>query len=116
MGRLLVLLARAAADVAAAAPERRVELQETIRDAAKHHSGVFDPTASPGDLAANGQFEAEQARLHKRATVDLWVQAARNWDRVQRPHDAAYSRWRAAQLALKSGHGPSPRNCAPGGA
>ena len=105
VGRLLVLLARAAADVAAAAPGRRVELQETIRDAAKHHSGVFDPGGFPSDLAANGQFEAEQARLHKKATVDLWVRAARKWDGVQRPHDAAYCRWRAAQLALKSGHG-----------
>ena len=57
VGRLLVLLARAAADVAAAAPGRRVELQETIRDAAKHHSGVFDPGGFPSDLAANGQFE-----------------------------------------------------------
>lgn len=105
VGWLLVLLARAAADAAEAAPGRRVELQETTRDAAKHHPGTFDADGFPGDRAAHGQFEAEQARLHKKATVDLWTRAARDWDRVQRPHDAAYCRWRAAQLALKCGHG-----------
>jgi hypothetical protein len=105
VGRLLVLLARAAADAAEATPQRRVELQEITRDAAKHHPGTFDAGGFPGDRAAHGQFEAEQARLHKKATVDLWTRAARDWDRVQRPHDAAYCRWRAAQLALKSGHG-----------
>jgi hypothetical protein len=105
VGRLLVLLARAAADAAEAAPQRRIELQETIRDAAKHHAGVFEADGFPGDLAAHGQFEAERARLHRKATVDLWVEAARDWDRIQRPHDAAYCRWRAAQLALESGQG-----------
>jgi hypothetical protein len=105
VGRLLVLLARAAADAAEAAPARRIELQETTKDAAKHHPGVFDADGFPGDLAAHGQFEAERARLHNKATVDLWVQAARDWDRIQRPHDAAYCRWRAAQLALQGGHG-----------
>jgi hypothetical protein len=105
VGRLLVLLARATADTAEAAPERRVKLQETTRDAAERHPGVFDVEGFPGDRAAHGQFEAEQARLHKMATVDLWVQAARDWDRVHRAHDAAYCRWRAAQLALQSGQG-----------
>jgi hypothetical protein len=104
VGGLLVLLARAAADAAEATPQRRPELQETTRDVVKQHPDVFDADGFPGDLAAHGQFEAEQARLHKRATVDLWVQAARDWDRVQRPHDAAYCRWRAGQLALESGH------------
>jgi len=104
-GQMLVLLARAAADAAEATPQRRVELQEITRDAAKHHAGVFDAEGFPGDLAAHGQFEAERARLHKKETVDLWVQAARDWDRIQRPHDAAYCRWRAAQLASKDGHG-----------
>jgi hypothetical protein len=35
--------------------------------------------------------------------VDLWVAAATEWDRINRPHDAAYSRWRAAQVALATG-------------
>jgi tetratricopeptide (TPR) repeat protein len=105
VGRALVLLARAAADAAEAAPQRRVELQETTSEAAKHNPAIFDADGFPGDRAAHGQFEAERARLHKKATVDLWVQAARDWDRVQRRHDAAYCRWRAAQLALESGHG-----------
>ena len=47
VGWLLVLLARAAADAAEGAPERRVELQETTRDAAKHHPGIFDVDGFP---------------------------------------------------------------------
>jgi hypothetical protein len=68
--------------------------------AAKHDSG-FGTAAG----TAQGQFEAEQARLDKKATLDLWIRAAGDWDRVQRPDDAAYCRWRAAHLAQKSGHG-----------
>jgi hypothetical protein len=105
VGRLLVLLAGGGGGGAETTPQRRAELQQTTKDAAKHHPGVFDTDGFPGDLAAHGQFEAELARLHQKATVDLWVQAARDWDRIQRPHDAAYCRWRAAQLALQSDQG-----------
>jgi tetratricopeptide (TPR) repeat protein len=105
VGWLLVLLARAAADAAGAAPQRRIALQETVRDAVKQHPDVFAPGGFPCDRAAHGQFEAERARLHNKDTVDLWVEAARDWDHIQRPHDAAYCRWRAAQLALRGGQG-----------
>ena len=34
-----------------------------------------------------------------------WAGAAEQWDLVGRPHDAAYCRWRAAELALQEGEG-----------
>ena len=48
---------------------------------------------------------AELARLEHRAGIDAWSRAARAWDEVGRPHDAAYCRWRAAQVALREGQG-----------
>ena len=47
----------------------------------------------------------ELARLHGTDTVDSWLMAARDWDQLDRPHDSAYCRWRAAQVALREGRG-----------
>jgi hypothetical protein len=43
------------------------------------------------------------ARLADRQSVDQWVTAAAEWDKLDRPHDAAYCRWRAAQVAFATG-------------
>ena len=48
-------------------------------------------------------YAAEKTRLADRQTVDTWVAVAREWDRLERPHDAAYARWRAGQVAIASG-------------
>ena len=48
---------------------------------------------------------AELSRAAATDSVDDWARATRLWDRVPRPHDAAYARWRAAQCALREGQG-----------
>ena len=37
--------------------------------------------------------------------MDGWVAAAAAWDRLTRPYDAAYCRWRGAQVALATAQG-----------
>ena len=69
-----------------------------------HH----DPFAAPAvraDLATAPQWAAELARVRGEDTVDGWLAAVGSWDHVARPHDAAYCRWRAAQVALREGQG-----------
>ena len=62
---------------------------------------AFD-AAVPGWSRA---WHAELSRIAGSTSVDLWVGAAREWDRLRRPHDAAYCRWRAAQVALRADQG-----------
>ena len=50
-------------------------------------------------------YDAEVARGAGRQTTTMWVDAAALFDRVRRPHPAAYCRWRGAQVALASGRG-----------
>ena len=50
-------------------------------------------------------FTAELARLRQTETIDTWLAAARAWDAFPRPHDAAYCRWRGAQVAQREGQG-----------
>ncbi len=104
-----MLTARAAADVAAGAarPHCRDELIGRLSSARSAAGELpLDPRADqdvsrPATAAAYG---AETARLADRQTVEVWVAAATEWDKINRPHDAAYSRWRAAQVALATGH------------
>jgi hypothetical protein len=63
-------------------------------------SGCFE--ARPAHGAA---WAAETARLIGRPSLELWAEATGHWDRLGRPHDAAYSRWRGAQVALAAGQG-----------
>ncbi len=48
-------------------------------------------------------WECELARATDEDTPEQWSRAATAWDRLARPHDAAYCRWRAAQAALREG-------------
>ena len=50
-------------------------------------------------------WEAELARLEDTETLAQWARAASGWDGLTRPHEAAYCRWRAAQVALREGQG-----------
>jgi hypothetical protein len=108
LGADLALAARAAAEVAAASrasPEERRALQGELGGLLARcladpfgHWGCF--IARPAQGAA---WAAELARVSGRPTLDLWATTARHWDRLGRPHDAAYSRWRGAEVALTSG-------------
>jgi hypothetical protein len=104
----LALAARAAADVAntsTARPSRIPDLLTELREL--HSSARHDPfgpspvfAARPAQAAA---WKAECARLAGRPSLELWAEAARQWERLGRSHDAGYSRWRGAQVALASG-------------
>ena len=107
---VLALAARAAADVADASAlgaAGRRELLATLQELrGRAARDPFEPSrffaARPAHAAA---WAAESARLAGRQSVERWVDAARHWDRLGRPHDAAYCRWRGAQVALTGGRG-----------
>jgi tetratricopeptide (TPR) repeat protein len=99
-----LLAARAAADLAEAEgldPTLRSHSAQQLIGLRSH--SVHDPLAH--DPAHRATWDAELARLGGTATVDHWVRAGAAWDGLGRPHDAAYCRWRAAQVALATGQG-----------
>jgi hypothetical protein len=103
-GALFALAARAAADLAdlehLSDRSRRDSNQQLI---ALLSSSAQDPWSGAGRSARPAyaaMWTAESGRLVRTATVDHWVRAAAQWDRLGRPHDAAYSRWRGAHVAL----------------
>src|SRR4051812_4662780 len=61
----------------------------------------LDPSADLETLpraAADGrQWEAERSRAEGRADPDSWLAAARTWESLAMPQDAAYRWWRAAR-------------------
>ncbi|WP_159083557.1 ATP-binding protein [Nocardioides terrigena] len=106
----LTTAARAGADEAAAG-RRPVEAPERHELAARLHRlhgacsrDPFGPHPMIGHgTAARALWCAEIRRLEGRESLDLWTGAAAEWDRLARPHDAAYCRWRGARLALRQG-------------
>ena len=44
---------------------------------------------------------AELARASGRDTLEDWTRAVAAWDRLGRPYDSAYARWRTAQVAAR---------------
>jgi tetratricopeptide (TPR) repeat protein len=116
--RLLVGLARAEADLAAtqAATEAAGEAAGDDRRQAAHQrlvrarrSAISDPlseaTSAPEVRGSELLWRAEVARLDHQDRLAHWVEAAKEWYRLHRPHDSAYCRWRAAQAALRDGQG-----------
>ena len=109
-GAAFVLAARAAADCVDGAvrrtgpirPQDALELLEGLRRRA-----VKDPFAAdavPSDRHAQGAtWTAELARLARTEVPEHWTDAAAAWDRLGRPHDSAYCRWRGAKVAQASG-------------
>ena len=66
----------------------------------------FGERATDAAIPAHAaSWRAELARIDGTATVEVWRRAAAEWDRLVRPHDSAYCRWRAAQVALRDGQG-----------
>ncbi|MGF9754397.1 AAA family ATPase [Microvirga sp. 0TCS3.31] len=104
-GSLLCLAARAGADVAEADPARRALLAARLSDWQRQWSS--DPLAPEAAHAAapatRSTWRAELARLHGVPRLQQWIGAAEQWDLVGRPHEAAYARWRAGELALREG-------------
>ncbi|WP_167880295.1 ATP-binding protein [Nocardioides guangzhouensis] len=105
-GGPLVLAARATADLAerSATTDRLSCARELRRLLGRARSSPFAerPTHAAGP-AEGTTWAAELARLTQDATVEQWTRAAAAWDRLHRPHDAAYCRWRGAQVALREG-------------
>jgi DNA-binding SARP family transcriptional activator/tetratricopeptide (TPR) repeat protein len=106
-GEGFLVAARAGADLAAIHPNRAAELHEVLTGLRQR--AEVDPLG-PGPApitraAATAQWEAELARLLVRDAVEQWVRAGVECDGLRSPHDAAYCRWRAAQCALRDGHG-----------
>ena len=98
---LMSRVARAVADLGQVA--RTTDLIE-LRSSAL--IDPFLPGRGPTDGHAHGlTWTAEIARLDGTQSVETWVTAAAEWDSLTRPHDAAYCRWRAAQVALLEGRG-----------
>lgn len=104
--------ARAAADAATAgAPGRKRDLDMLLglrsrlpSDPALLGLDEQRPPSTPSRAFA-ASWRAEMARVDGTGTVAQWVAAAKAWDAMFWPHDAAYCRWRAAQVALREGSG-----------
>ena len=106
----LTTAARAGADEAAAgrrpvgAPERHELAARLHRLHGACSRDPFGPHPMIGHgTAARALWCAEIRRLEGPESLDLWTGAATEWDRLTRPHDAAYCRWRGARLALRQG-------------
>ena len=101
----LVTAARAAAEIASHGGGSSAHLT-TLRDL-QARAGL-DLASAPADTHLRAHAfagAAELARCDASETIDHWVKAAAQWDKLARPHDAAYSRWRAAEVALHDGQG-----------
>jgi hypothetical protein len=109
VGSTFTLAARAAADVlernsgtGAAAGGYLGDLTRLLE---RVPEDPFTSTSRVDGPALGASWHAETARLAGRPSPRLWATAAGEWDKLSRPHDAAYCRWRGAQVALASGHG-----------
>ena len=101
LAALLCLAARAAADLDD--PGRVTPLLELRTNLS---GDPFQPHPLIAGTPAHGAtWVAELARLQGNQTVEGWLAAAATWDRLSRPYDAGYARWRAAQIALRTGQG-----------
>ena len=101
----LLMAARIAAELAGTKRGDPGHL-DVLRDLhARAGDDLSRSTDDPHLRAHATALEAELARLGDQDTTEHWVRAASAWDRLARPHDAAYCRWRAAQVALREGQG-----------
>ena len=110
---LLVLGMRGCADLAEAAAARRdrpavrsaTDQAEQLRRLAEGmHPDPFAEHASFVTAAADGaDWRAELGRCRQEDTVPTWEAAARRWEALERPHRAAYARWRQAEALLGIG-------------
>jgi tetratricopeptide (TPR) repeat protein len=107
---LLCLHARVLADrldkANATAARRRTATQQLHDLKARALSDPFAQNPLHAAIPAMTHlWRAELARIDGTATIESWVRAATAFDRLTWPHDAAYCRWRAAQVAQRTGEG-----------
>jgi hypothetical protein len=99
--------ARAAAELAHTSSSARRGAAQRLRE--RRAGAAVDPFGQEAIGVAPALWhlvwKAELARLEGTESVEDWTLAATGWDRVGRPHDAGYCRWRAAQVALRQGSG-----------
>jgi tetratricopeptide (TPR) repeat protein len=114
LGTVMVLAARAAADLADSLPvtsHRRqqllAQLDGWLAEATQDPFGPLSAQATRHALAAT--WLAETTRLAGTSSLERWVAAAQAWDALSRPHDAAYCRWRGAQVAARTGRATTSR-------
>jgi DNA-binding CsgD family transcriptional regulator/sugar phosphate isomerase/epimerase len=114
-GELLVLGARAAADLADGARARRdqagvadaltrLEQVEALAESMGGRPFTDHPyiVRIPSDRA---QWHAERQRARGVIDPDAWCTSAEAWEGLGRPHRAAYAWWRCAETHLMSGAG-----------
>jgi hypothetical protein len=109
-GAHLLALARATADRATIERHSRGKRSETAAALqARRQASAVDPFGDhltpQAQTAFRTTWDSELARIAGQGTTETWTAAANAWDPMVRPHDAAYCRWRAAQVALKMGQG-----------
>jgi DNA-binding CsgD family transcriptional regulator len=107
MGASLVLAARAAADLAELDTNATKPTNSGVDGAdvdALRAAMVEDPLAPrrvPANAAAHrAVWQAERTRLRGESSAASWEKAALEWDRLGRPHRAAYCRWRQAEALI----------------
>ena len=102
---LLVLAARAAADLQPSdARGRLLDLHRRLRGDPFAPHPIFATAPAYG-----ATWAAELARLGADESLDGWMAAAVAWDHLTHPYDAAYCRWRGAQVALATSQGTTAR-------
>ena len=107
IARVAAAGARIEADIAQRARDLRERAQE--RDAlarARLQLQRLDAAAQEGgpiERAWQTTGKAELARARGREAPDLWLTAAREWDSVERPYQAAIMRWHAAEAYAEAG-------------
>jgi DNA-binding CsgD family transcriptional regulator/tetratricopeptide (TPR) repeat protein len=114
-GDLFVLALRACADAAEHARSRddAVELASAVAGSARlseiRAAAKVDPFGdrrTPVTAHADVlSWQAEESRLRGTSDPAAWERATAAWDALNRPHRAAYARWRQAQALLASPHG-----------
>jgi DNA-binding CsgD family transcriptional regulator len=113
---LLVLAARAQADIGQRGRDRRDH--ETVRAAIERTIDLrrrtvdlepppLDPSRNTSALTGltSLQWDAEMARLCEPADAAPWADAGRAWHEVGAPFHAAYAGWREAEALLMQGAG-----------
>ncbi|HEX6686687.1 MAG TPA: LuxR C-terminal-related transcriptional regulator, partial [Candidatus Limnocylindrales bacterium] len=116
-GELFALGARAAADLAETARARRDgESEQAALAAADRLLAALERMRGrpfidhpflatiPGDRA---DWQAELRRARGASDPDAWAEAARSWQRLDRPHRVAYSLLRQAQALLAKSRNPA---------
>jgi ATP/maltotriose-dependent transcriptional regulator MalT len=107
IARASAIGARVEADIVRRAKDLREQAAE--RDAMARleiHLSRLDAAAQEGGPVEQAWLAAGQAELARgRAANDpaLWREAARQWDAIGRPYQAAIMRWREAEAAVEQG-------------